>query len=268
MPVLALWHYEFIQRAYLAGSLIAILSAILGLFLVLRRLSLIGDGLAHVSFGAIALALFFGIYPFYLAVPIVLVASFLIFKLGEKSKIYGDAAIGIVSSVGIAGGVIFASLSNGFNVDLFSYLFGNILAISWPELYLSLILSSLVLAIILFLYNDLFSATFDETYAKVSGIKITGLNFLLTSLTAITVVLAIKMVGIMLISALLILPAVSALQVAKGFKTAILLASLISVLSVLIGISLSFYANLPAGATIILINFLIFCLLFTWQKLS
>ncbi|MFA5886559.1 MAG: metal ABC transporter permease [Patescibacteria group bacterium] len=267
MLIFDFWQYEFIQRAYLAGALIAILSATLGLFLVLRRLSLIGDGLSHVSFGAIALALFFGLYPFYLAVPLVLIASFFIFKLSEKSKMYGDSAIGIVSSVGIAAGVILASLSNGFNVDLLSYLFGNILAISQPELYLSLVLSGLVLVIILFFYNDLFSTTFDEAYAKISGIKTDRLNLLLISLTAITVVLAIKMVGIMLISALLILPATSALQIAKGFKVALMLSSAIAVFSVLSGLSLSFYANLPAGATIVMVNFLVFVFLFSWQKL-
>lgn len=268
MPILSFWHYEFIQRAYLAGSLIGLLSAVLGLFLVLRQLSLIGDGLSHVSFGAIALAIFFGFYPFYLAVPIVIIASFFILKLSNKSKMYGDAAIGVVSAVGIAGGVILASLSNGFNVDLFSYLFGNILAISASELYLSLGLSIFVLLVIIFFYNDLLSSTFDETYAKISGIKTARLNFLLISLTAITVVLAIKMVGIMLISALLILPAVSALQVAKSFKIAILIASAVSILSVLLGVSLSFLANLPAGATIILVNFVIFIILLSWQKFS
>ncbi|MBA4319846.1 MAG: ABC transporter, partial [Flavobacterium sp.] len=133
MTIFHFLSYEFIQRAYFAGTFIAALCAMLGLILVLRKLSLIGDGLSHVSFGAIALGLFFGVYPFYLAIPIVILASYLILRLTEKAKIYGDAAIGIVSSIGIAGGVILASLSRGFNVDLFSYLFGNILAISNQE---------------------------------------------------------------------------------------------------------------------------------------
>jgi zinc transport system permease protein len=259
-------NYEFIQRAYLAGSFIAILCATLGLLLVLRKLSLIGDGLSHVSFGAIALGLFFGIYPFYAAIPIVILASYLILKLTEKAKIYGDAAIGIVSAVGIAGGVILASLSKGFSIDLFSYLFGNILAISNQEVYLSVGLSLLVLFIIIFLYNDFFSATFDEQYAKISGIKTKQINLILTFLTAITVVLSIKVVGIMLVSALLILPAVSALQVAKGFKAAMIIASLISVFSVLGGITVSFYADLPAGATVVMVNFLFFVFFFFFKK--
>lgn len=266
MSLLHFLSYEFIQRAYLAGSFIAVLCAMLGLLLVLRKLSLIGDGLSHVSFGAIALGLFFGIYPFYVAIPVVVLASFLILKLTEKAKIYGDAAIGIVSSVGIAGGVILASLSKGFNVDLFSYLFGNILAISNQEVYLSVGLSFLVLVIILFLYNDLFSATFDEEYASVSGIKTKRINTILTFLTAITAVLAIKVVGIMLVSALLILPAVTALQIAKGFKTAMIMSSIVAIFSVLVGITVSFYGDTPAGATVVIINFVLFIFTFSINK--
>lgn len=268
MNILDLLNYEFITRAYLAGSFIAALCAMLGLILVLRKLSLIGDGLSHVSFGAIALGLFFGFYPFYVAVPIVILASYLILKLTEKAKIYGDAAIGIVSSVGIASGVILASLSKGFNVDLFSYLFGNILAISNQEVYLSIVLSLLVLGTIIFLYQDLFSTTFDEEYAKVSGIKTERINLIVMVLTAVTVVLAIKVVGIMLVSALLILPAVTALQIVKGFKAAMISALIISVLSVLIGITVSFYADIPAGATIVMINFILFVLAFFINKLK
>ncbi len=188
MTLLHLLNYEFIQRAYLAGSFIAVLCAILGLFLVLRKLSLIGDGLSHVSFGAIALGLFLGFYPFYVAIPLVIMASYLVLKLTEKAKIYGDAAIGIVSAVGIASGVLLASLSNGFNVDLFSYLFGNILAISSQEVLLSVGLSVVILLVIIFLYNDLFSTTFDEQFAKITGINTKRINVALMFLTAVTVV--------------------------------------------------------------------------------
>lgn len=268
MTLFNLLSYGFIDRAYLAGSFVGILCATLGLILVLRKLSLIGDGLSHVSFGAIALGLFFGIYPFYLAIPIVVVASYLVLKLTEKAKIYGDAAIGIVSSVGIAGGVILASLSHGFNVDLFSYLFGNILAISSQEVYLSVGLSLLVLASAIFMYHDIFSATFDEQYAKVSGIKTEWINILLTVFTAITVVLAIKVVGIMLVSAFLILPAVASLQVSKSFKGALIIAGSLSVLSILLGVTFSFVADLPAGATIVFINFIFFVVAYFWRKLK
>ncbi len=266
MSLLHYLNYTFIQRAYLAGSFIAVLCAMLGLFLVLRKLSLIGDGLSHVSFGAIALGLFLGIYPFYVAIPLVLIASYFILKLTEKAKMYGDAAIGVVSSLSIASGVILASLSKGFNVDLFSYLFGNILAISTQEVYLSLGLSMAVLLVIILLYNDFFSATFDEEYARITGIQTKRLHLILTSLTAVTVVLAVKVVGIMLVSALLILPAVTALQIAKGFKTAMLIAISASVISVLFGITASFFLDLPAGATLVIINVMIFTIALSIKK--
>src|SRR5680860_169286 len=203
MEILNFLQYSFIQRAFVAGFFVAIICSALGLFLVLRKMSLIGDGLSHVSFGAIALGLFFGIYPFYIAIPLVILASILILKISEKAQIYGDAAIGIVSAIGISSGVILASLSHGFNVDLFSYLFGNILAISNIEVILSALLSIIVMAAIYFFYWDLFSATFDEEYAKTTGIKTSFINNLLTILTAVTVVLSIRMVGVMLVSCLL-----------------------------------------------------------------
>jgi len=231
-------------------------------------MSLIGDGLSHVSFGAIALGLFLGIYPFYVAIPVVMIASILILKISEKIKAYGDAAIGIISSLGIAGGVILASVSKGFNVDLFSYLFGNILAISITEVILSVALSFVVLTVIYFFYWDLFSATFDEEYAKTTGIKTNFINTLLTLLTAVTVVLSVKMVGIMLVSALLILPAVTALQFAKGFKTAMIMAGFVSLISVLLGISFSFLLDLPTGATIVMMNILFFSLALFYKKIT
>ena len=268
MDILNFLQYSFIQKAFLAGSFVAIVCSALGLFLVLRKMSLIGDGLSHVSFGAIALGLFFGIYPFYVAVPVVMIASVLILKISEKTKIYGDSAIGIVSSVGIAGGVILASVSHGFNVDLFSYLFGNILAISNIEVILSIILSIIVLLVIYFFYWDLFSATFDEEYAKTTGVKTNSINILITLLTSITVVLSVKMVGIMLVSALLIIPAITALQLTKGFKMTMIVGGMASLISVLLGITTSFFFDLPAGATIVIINAVFFILAFLYKKLT
>ena len=257
--------YGFLQRALVAGSLIAVLCSVLGVFLVLRRLSLIGDGLAHVTFGSVALALFLGFHSALTtvaAIPCVLLASLGILRLTEKAKIYGDTAIGIVSSLGIAIGVLLASMAGGFNVDLFSYLFGNILSISTTELLLSAGLFLVVLVSVALNYNELFAITFDEELAKSAGISTKRINSVLVLLTALTVVLAMKVVGIMLISALLILPAVSALQLAKGFKTAIFSAALIGMGTVIIGIFLSFVMNLPTGATIVLVNFAFFALTF------
>ncbi|MCU0576956.1 MAG: metal ABC transporter permease [Desulfobacterota bacterium] len=254
MDIVSFLQFTFIQRALVAGIFIAVLCAILGMFLVLRRMSLIGDGLAHVTFGAIALGLFFGMYPFAVAVPLVVAGSYLILKISEKAKVYGDAAIGIVSAVGIAGGILLASLSGGFNVDLFSYLFGNILAISSTEVALSIVLSITVLGAIYLFYQEIFAAAFDEEFARVSGLRTSRINTLLVSLTAVSVVLSVRVVGIMLISALLILPAVTALQHARSLARALLAAAGYAVLSVLLGIALSFYADLPTGATIVMAN--------------
>jgi zinc transport system permease protein len=268
MEILNFLQYSFIQRAFVAGFFVAIICSALGLFLVLRKMSLIGDGLSHVSFGAIALGLFFGIYPFYIAIPLVILASILILKISEKAQIYGDAAIGIVSAIGISSGIILASLSHGFNVDLFSYLFGNILAISSIEVVLSALLSIIVMTVIYFFYWDLFSATFDEEYAKTTGVKTGFINNLLTILTAVTVVLSIRMVGVMLVSALLILPAVTALQLSRGFKKAMAIGATTSLLSLILGISFSFFLDLPTGATIVMINVVFFGFSFIYKKIS
>jgi zinc transport system permease protein len=255
-------NYGFAQRAILAGSFIALLCSMLGIFLVLRRLSLIGDGLAHVSFGSVAIGLFLKIYPIYAAIPLVLISGYGIMKLMERARIYGDAAIGIVSACSIAIGVLVASKAGGFNIDLFSYLFGNILAISKEEVILSIVLSTIVILIIVLFYNELFMTTFDEDLAFVSGIKVKKINTILILLTALTVVLAMKIVGILLVSALLVLPAVSAFQISKSFKSAIIFSCLLSLTSVILGIFVSFSYNLPTGATIVMINVVIFLLIF------
>lgn len=268
MGLFTLFQYSFIQNAFVAGSFVGIICSTLGLFLVLRKMSLIGDGLSHVSFGAIALGLFFGVYPFYVAIPVVMLGSLLILKITEKAKVYGDASIGIVSAVGLASGVMLASKSRGFTVDLMSYLFGNILSISSSEVVLTIVLSIVVLVIIYILYWDLFSATFDEEYAKTTGIKTNQINIILTLLTAVTVVLTVKVVGVMLVSALLILPAITALQLAKSFSAAMIFGGGVSLLSVLTGIALSFYLDLPAGATIVMVNAIIFGMVLMYKKVA
>ncbi len=198
MDFIEFLNYSFVQRAIIAGLFIAVLCSTLGMFLVLRRLSLIGDGLAHVAFGSVAVGLLLKVYPIYASIPIVLLSGYGIMKIMEKTRVYGDAAIGILSAAGIATGVLIGSVAGGFNVDLFSYLFGNILAISKEEVMLSVALSIVVIAIILLFYHELLSVTFDEDLAKVSGIKTKTVNTVLILLTALAVVLAMRVVGIML----------------------------------------------------------------------
>lgn len=258
-------HYGFIQRALIAGSFIALLCSTLGVLLVLRRLSLIGDGLAHVTFGSVALGMVFKVYPLYASIPVVMLSSLGILKLTQKARIYGDAAIGIVSSIGIAVGVILASVAGGFNVDLFSYLFGNILAISSTEVVIAISLSVVALLVIFFYFNEIFSLTFDEEFARVSGINADRLNSIVALLTAVTVVLTMRVVGIMLTSALLILPAVTAFQVARGFKSSLAIAAAVSLLSVFSGIFFSVALDLPTGATIVVLNFMVFLAVFLYK---
>jgi zinc transport system permease protein len=258
--------YGFVQRALIAGSLIAILCSTLGVFLVLRRLSLIGDGLAHATFGSVALALLLKTSPLYISLPLVMACSIGILRLTEKAGLYGDAAIGIVSSLGIAGGILLSSIAGGFNVDLFSYLFGSILSISETEVIISTGLSILVILVIILFYNELLSITFDEDSAKASGINTRFINTLFVLLSAVTVVLSMKVVGIMLISALMIFPAVTALQIARSFKAVMVIASLSAIVSVVSGIILSFFLDLPTGATIVMINFMLFISGFIYRR--
>ena len=270
MNLLEILSYGFIQRALLAGTLIALLCSVLGVFLVLRRLSLIGDGLAHVTFGSTAVALALKIYTamsLLVSMPIVMLASLGILKLTARGRLSGDAAIGLVSALGISVGIILASLGGGYNVDLLSYLFGNILSISHEEVIIAALLCIGVIVLLSLYYNELFAIAFSDELALASGIRTPFINAILVLLTALTVVLAMKLVGIMLISSMLIVPAASALQLARGFKVCIVLAAVQGCSSVIIGIIISILSNLPASATIVIVNLLLFSAAFVTRRI-
>ena len=260
--------YDFMRRALLVGVLIGLSCAFLGTFLVLRRLSMIGDGLAHVSFAAVALALLLSASPLLISIPLVVVASFAIMSLGENSAVNGDAAIGLVASFSVAAGVIIATMARGFNVDLMSYLFGSILLITNTEVLISALLSVAVLAVVVFFFNSLFAVTYDEEFARVMGLKTSQLNYLIGILTAVTIAIGIRVVGTMLISSLIIFPTVTALQVARGFKASVLIAALVSVTCVVLGIFASYVFNLPTGATIVMFNAGAFAVAFVIRRMS
>lgn len=271
MNLFDIFSYGFVQRAMVAGILIAAVSALLGLFLVLRRFSLIGDGLAHTTFGSVAVVILIGISPLYVtlaALPLVIISSLAIYKLTSSRKINADAAIGILSSLGIASGVIFASLSGGFNVDLFSYLFGNILTVNYTELILSFIVFVVVVAVVIYFYDDLFAMTFDQELAQSMGVKTGRINVILFLLAAVAAVLAMKVAGIMLVSALLILPALTALQLSVSFRITMIAAVGFACGAVVCGIVFAFLLNLPAGAMIVLLNICFLLLVFAAKKLS
>jgi len=262
----ALFSYGFLQRALLAGIFIAIACAILGVFLILRRDAMIGHGLAHVSFAGVALGLFLNVMPLAMALAVSILAGLGIMKLKETAGLHGDTAIGIFSSVGMALGILLVTLAHSFNVNLFSYLFGDILAIRPSEVWLSIGLAAVAVFTVIFNYHKFMYMTFDRESAKASGVRVKRLDILLTVLVAITVVLGMRVVGILLVAALLVIPAAAGLQVASNFKRAMIASSLVALVSVVLGLLLAFYFDFPASGTIVIISFLFFALLYAFKK--
>jgi len=252
------FNYGFFQRALAAGLFVAVACAVLGLFLVLRRDAMIGHGLAHVTFGGVALGLFLNILPLAAALVIAVIASLAIMRLREKAGLHGDTAIGIFSSVGMALGIVLATLAGRFNADLLSYLFGDILAIDGLEVGLSTALAVVVIAAVLGNYRSLMYLTFDPEAAKASGVRTARLDILLAVLTSITVVMGMKVVGILLVAALLVIPAAAGLLLAANFRQALSLSSFVACLSVVLGLVAAFYLDLPASATVVITSFLLF----------
>lgn len=266
--VIDMLQHGFMVRALLVGSLIGISAALLGPFLVLRRYAMIGDGLAHVSFASVSIALLLGAQPLIFSIPLVILASFGILRLTETADVYGDAAIGLMSSFAVALGVLLASLGKGFSVDLYSYLFGSILVIKQQEVWLTVGLTLIMLILIAAFYRDLFALTYDEEYAITQKLPTRRLNYFISILTAVTIVLGIRIVGTMLISSLIIFPAVTALQLAKSFRLTFVYSSVVALVSVLIGISLSYAYNLPTGASIVLVNAVFFMAAFLIRRIK
>ena len=249
--------YGFVWRGLLAGSLVAAACALLGVFLVLKRLSLIGDGMSHVCLTGVAVALLAGGNPVYVSIPVVMAASLGIMKLAQKFKIYGDAAIGIISAAGLSVGLLLTALAGGFNTDLLGYLFGSILTVTSGETVLCGLLLAVVAGGIWAFYRLLAATCFDEAFAHTRGVPTHTVNTALVLITSVAVVLAFKVVGIFLISALIIIPPVSALLVSRTFKQVLWLAAAFGVASVWVGVYASFVLNIPSGAAIILVNLLI-----------
>jgi zinc transport system permease protein len=246
--------YGFMQRAIVSGIAIALLCSVVGLFLVLRRYSLFGDAIAHSSFGGIAAGLLIGIYPLWTAYAVSLLSALIITRIRQKFDISGEAAVAVLLSSGIAVGLILISLSGGFTVDIFSFLFGSILLVSVEDTILILSLTGVILIVILLLYRQLIYSTFNEEQAKVSGIPVEKINYLIVFIAGITVVTSIQLVGILLISALFVIPNVTAIMYGRSFKQTALLSSSFAVSSVVIGILLSYVLDITPAGTIVLIS--------------
>ena len=260
--VIEMLSYPFMTRAFLVGSLVALCSALLGVSLVLKRYSMIGDGLSHVGFGAMAIAAAMNAAPLTVAIPVVIVAAILLLRISGNAKIKGDAAIALISTTSLAVGVMVISLTTGMNTDVYNYMFGSILAMSAEDVKLSLVLSVFVLILFIVFYHKIFAITFDETFARATGVKAGVYNTLIAVLTAVTIVLGMRMMGALLISSLIIFPALTSMRVCRTFKSVIINAAVISVVCLIAGVTLSYVAATPPGASVVLAN-LVMMVLYT-----
>lgn len=258
--LMEMFSYSFITRAFLVGIPVALCAALLGVSLVLKRYSMIGDGLSHVGFGALAIAAALNLAPLEVAIPVVVIAAFLLLRLSENSKIKGDAAIAIISSSALAIGVIVATLNKGMNTDINSYLFGSILATTEQDAVLSLVLSAIVIVLFVFFYHKIFAVTFDESFARATGTRANVYNMIIALLTALTIVIGMRIMGTLLISSLIIFPALTSMRLCKTFRSVILCSAVLSVICFVVGMSASFLYETPTGASIVAANIAAFLL--------
>lgn len=261
-----IFHYGFVIRGLEAGIIIAIIAPFIGIFLVLRRYSLIADTLSHVSLAGVAIGLLFGINPIAVATFVSVLSSFAIERLRISKKVYGESALALFLSGSLALAIVLISFSHGFNINLFNYLFGSLVTVKQQDVIIIGFLGAIVILLLWAFYKELVFITFDEEAAQVSGIHTRLINTLLITLTALTVSIAIPIIGILLISALIVIPVVTALQFKQSFKRTMLIAEGISLFSVITGIVISFYLNLSTGGTIVLITIGIFILSLLQRK--
>ncbi len=257
--MLDIFSYSFMVNAFIVGVLISVCCALLGVVLVLKRYSMIGDGLSHVGFGALSVAAVLNFStPLYVALPVVILAAYFLLRITEKSKVNADAAIALISSSALAIGVFVASI-NGTNIDLQQYMFGSILAVGESDIIISIVLAVFVLAVYILFYNKIFAVTFDEGFARATGIRTSVYNIVVSVLTAVTIVVGMRMLGTLLISALIIFPALTSMRLCKRFISVVVSSVIVSVLCVVAGLFTSFYFDdIPVGATIVIYNLIVF----------
>lgn len=256
--LLEMFSYPFLVRAVIVGVLVSLCAALLGVSLVLKRYSMIGDGLSHVGFGTLAFATVMNVSPLTVSIPIVVLAAFLLLRISENSKIKGDAAIALISTSSLAIGVVIISLTTGMNIDVCNYMFGSILAMSKDDVALSIVLAIVVLTLFILFYNKIFAVTFDETFAKAIGTNAGLYNMLIAFLTAITIVLGMRMMGVLLISSLIIFPALTSMRVCKTFKSVTVCSAVVSVICFFVGVVVSYLYAIPTGASVVIVNIVAF----------
>ena len=260
--------YPFMQRALIAGTLVSLCAALLGVSLVLKRYSMIGDGLSHVSFGALAIAVALGVTPLYFSIPVVILAAFFLLRMATNPRWNSDAAIAVTSASALAIGIIVISRTTGMTTDVDNYMFGSVLAMTWGDVALSAVLCAAVLVMFILFYNNIFAITFDESFARATGTRANLYSMIIALLTALTIVIGMRIMGTMLISGLIIFPALTAMRLCSSFRGVVLLSALVSVLCFLIGMVLSYAIATPAGASIVMTNVVAYCIFWAIGKLK
>ena len=253
-----MFSYPFLVRAMVVGLLVSLCCAMLGVSLVLKRYSMIGDGLSNVGFGALAVASVLNVAPLSFAIPVVVAAAFFLLRMNENSLIKGDAAIALVSTGSLSIGVLVMSLRTGMNLDVCNYMFGSILAMTQSDVYLSMVLSALVLLLFILFYHKMFAITFDETFAKATGIRVGFYKMLLAVLTALTITLGMRLMGTLLISSLIVFPALTAMRLCRSFKWVMIHSIFISVICFFLGLVMSYLVATPPGASVVAMNIVMF----------
>lgn len=262
-----IFSYSFMTRALIVGILISLCSALLGVSLVLKRYSMIGDGLSHVGFGALAVAAVLNFSPLTVAIPTTIIASVFLLKLSTSSKIKGDSAIAVISTSALALGVIIVSVF-GTNTDLNNYMFGSILSLSTADTITGIIVTLMVSILFVFFYHRIFAVTFDEEFAQATGTKVNLLNTIIAILTSLTVVIGMRLMGTLLVSSLIVFPPLSAIRLCKTFKGVTVCSALISIISFTLGLILSYIFSFPTGATIVITNLLIMLICILIRKIK
>lgn len=260
MNLLAMLSYPFMRRALIVGTLVSLCAALLGVPLVLKRYSMIGDGLSHVSFGALAVAAALGITPLYFSIPVVILAAFLLLRTAGSGHWNSDAAVAITSASSLAVGVIVISRTSGMTTDVDNYMFGSVLAMTQTDVLLSAGLCASVLILFVLFYHKLFAVTFDESFSRATGLRVEWYHTLLAVLTALTIVLGMRMMGALLISSLVIFPALTAMRLFKSFRNVVICAGCLSVLCFCAGLTASWVWSTPVGASVVAADLAVFLL--------
>lgn len=253
-------------RAFEAGIAIGIVAPLIGMFLVVRRYSLMADTLAHVSFAGVAVGLLLKINPIFSAIGLSVIAGFGIEYLRNSRRIFGESVLAIFLSGSLAIAVIILSLAKGFNANLFSYLFGSISTVTTTDLVVIITLATIVFLDVVFLYKELFFTSFDTELAEASGLPVRMINLTMITLAAVAVAISIRIVGVLLIGALMVIPVISAMQYGRGFRFTLILSVIFSLVSVILGLFASYYYNLASGGAIVVVAIVIFLLSLTTAR--